>query len=97
MVVSTAVQENFGIAVMEAIHAGCMPLLPRRLVYPELIPPELRDRCLYEDPDDLIERLVQELQSPGTERDRWRRIAARHAWPRVIDAYDALFETVARA
>ena len=97
VVVSTAVQENFGIAVMEAVHAGCMPLLPRRLVYPELIPQELHDRCLYENPDDLVERLARELQSPATEPDRWRRIAARHAWPRVIDAYDELFETVARA
>ena len=97
VVVSTAVQENFGIAVMEAIHAGCTPLLPRRLVYPELIPRELHGRCLYDDRDDLVERLVRELQSPGTERDRWQRIAAGHAWPRVIDAYDDLFETVARA
>ena len=97
VVVSTAVQENFGLAVMEAIHAGCMPLLPRRLVYPELIPQELHDRCLYDDPDDLVERLVRELQSPRIERDRWRWIAAPHAWPRVIDAYDELFETVARA
>ena len=97
VVVSTAVQENFGIAVMEAIHAGCMPLLPRRLVYPELIPRELHGRCLYDDPDDLVERLVRELRSAGTERDRWRRIAAPHAWPRVIDAYDELFEIVARA
>ena len=52
VVISTAMQENFGIAVMEAIHAGCMPLLPRRLVYPELIPPEHHDRCLYDGPDD---------------------------------------------
>ena len=97
VVVSTALQENFGIAVMEAIHAGCMPLLPRRLVYPELIPPELHDHCLYNDREDLIERLVRELQSPDIERDRYRQIAVRHAWPRVIDAYDELFETVARA
>ena len=97
VVVSTAVQENFGIAVMEAIHAGCMPLLPRRLVYPELIPREHHERCLYDGPDDLVERLARELQSPGTEGDGWRWIAARHAWPRVIDAYDELFETVARA
>ena len=97
VVVSTAVQENFGIAVMEAIHAGCMPLLPRRLVYPELIPPELHDRCLYEDSAGLIDRLARELQAPSAERGRWRRIAARHAWPLVIDGYDDLFETVARA
>ncbi|TVQ29572.1 MAG: DUF3524 domain-containing protein, partial [Spirochaetaceae bacterium] len=31
IVVSTAIQENFGIAVMEAIAAGCAPILPDRL------------------------------------------------------------------
>ena len=96
VVVSTAVQENFGIAVMEAVHAGCLPLAPRRLVYPELIPPELHDRCLYEDAAGLIERLARELQAPPAERGRWRRIAARYAWPRLIGAYDDLFETTAR-
>ena len=95
IVVSTALQENFGIAVMEAIHAGCVPLLPRRLVYPELIPAELHDRCLYEDAAGLVERLTRELQAPSTDRARWRQIAARYAWPRVIDAYDDLFETTA--
>ena len=97
IVVSTALQENFGIAVMEAIHAGCVPLLPRRLVYPELIPAELHDRCLYEDAAGLVERLIRELQAPPSDRARWRQVAARYAWPRVIDAYDDLLETTARA
>ena len=97
IVVSTALQENFGIAVMEAVHAGCIPLLPRRLVYPELIPPELHDRCLYEDAAGLIERLTRELQAPPTDRAQWRQVAARYAWPRLIDAYDDLFETTAGA
>ena len=97
VVVSTALQENFGIAVMEAVHAGCAPLLPRRLVYPELIPPELHERCLYEDAAGLVDRLTRELQSPPAGRSRWRRIAGRYAWPRVIDGYDELFGAVARA
>ena len=43
LVVSTARQENQGLAVAEAVWAGCRPLLPRALVYPELYP----DECLY--------------------------------------------------
>ncbi len=35
--VSTANHEFFGIAAAEAIAAGCLPLLPNRLAYPELL------------------------------------------------------------
>ena len=39
---STARHEFFGIAVVEAIACGCLPWLPDRLSYPELVPQELR-------------------------------------------------------
>ena len=38
-VLSTAVHEFFGVAVVEALLAGCLPWLPDRLSYPELLPP----------------------------------------------------------
>ena len=37
-VCSTARHEFFGIAVVEALLAGCLPWLPERLSYPELLP-----------------------------------------------------------
>ncbi len=36
VVVSTAQHEFFGISVVEAAAAGCRPVLPRRLAYPEI-------------------------------------------------------------
>lgn len=36
VVVSYALQENFGFGVAEAAYLGCTPVLPNRLVYPEL-------------------------------------------------------------
>jgi glycosyltransferase involved in cell wall biosynthesis len=61
VVVSTAEQENFGMSIVEAVRLGCRPLLPARLSYPELIPPDLHAACFYRDQEDLIERLSAAL------------------------------------
>ena len=53
VVVSTALQEFFGVAVLEAVRAGCFPMVPNRLVYPELYP----STCLYEE-GTLVDKLV---------------------------------------
>jgi glycosyltransferase involved in cell wall biosynthesis len=58
-VVSTAIQENFGIAVVEAMLAGCAPILPHRLSYPEITPEWLHERILYDTDTDLAERMAK--------------------------------------
>ncbi|TWT57197.1 GDP-mannose:cellobiosyl-diphosphopolyprenol alpha-mannosyltransferase [Thalassoglobus neptunius] len=37
LIVSTAIHEFFGIAAVEAMSAGCLPVFPNRLSYPELV------------------------------------------------------------
>jgi glycosyltransferase involved in cell wall biosynthesis len=51
-VLSTATHEFFGIAVVEAMLAGCLPWLPNRLSYPELLPTEARDLSPAKPPQD---------------------------------------------
>ena len=65
VVVSTAIQENFGIAIVEAMLAGCQPLLPNRLSYPELIPPPLYHKCLYPTDEALQGHLRRLLDGHG--------------------------------
>ena len=102
IVVSTAVHEFFGIAIMEAIYCGCHPLLPDRLSYPELIPeslhrPLLHAPVLYEDEEELYQRLYDLLT--GEERPlpltSLRSIPERLDWNQHVRSYDDLLEEAA--
>jgi glycosyltransferase involved in cell wall biosynthesis len=68
VVVSTALHEFFGIAIVEAIYCGCFPVLPRRLSYPEIIPSEYHKECLYGTFEGLVERLQRCLTRPSFAR-----------------------------
>lgn len=96
IVVSCAVQEFFGISVIEAMYCGCTPILPRRLSYPELLPADLHARCLYDDHASLVAQLAAAMDDlPNLPREGVRSIAARYDWYALAPEYDALFERVA--
>jgi glycosyltransferase involved in cell wall biosynthesis len=91
IVLSTAIHEFFGVSVVEAIYRGCLPVLPRRLSYPELLPPELHERCLYDDFAGLLARLRSAIAEPAAP-STLREAMARFDWSLQAPAYDALME-----
>ena len=75
-VLSTARHEYFGIAVAEALLAGCLPWLPPRLSYPELLPPDAQGLSPQKPPADrqgVIARIRAHLE-PALAPNAVRRI-----------------------
>ena len=97
--VSTAIQENFGISMVEAMRYGCLPLLPHRLAYPEVLPREFHADFLYRDDADLVNKLATLLRHPqrfACHRPVLAGMMARHAWPVMVDRYDRELERLSR-
>lgn len=84
IVVSTARHEFFGLAVLEAVRAGCRPLVPRRLVYPELFPRE----ALYDD-HELGHRLGALLGQGALPRQQALELTERFSWQQLLPRFDA--------
>ncbi|HSH12837.1 MAG TPA: DUF3524 domain-containing protein [Desulfurivibrionaceae bacterium] len=82
LVVSTANHEFFGIAVIEAVRAGCRPLLPQRLAYPELFPEEY----LY-GPGELAGRLSAALAAGRLPDPEAHRLTERFSWSSLVESY----------
>lgn len=97
LTVSTARHEFFGISILEAIAAGAFPLLPRRLSYPEVIPAEFHDHCLYGDHGELQERAFRVLSDPASVADKLPKLAGRvrkYSWDVVGPRYDQALEAL---
>lgn len=89
--VSTALNEFFGLAMIEACYAGCTPVVPDRLAYPEIYPDHFR----YRDREHLVamlRSLVLERPAPGAARE----LAERYTIGQLKERYATLIEETAR-
>ncbi len=84
MVVSTAKHEFFGMAILEAVRAGCRPVLPRRLSYPELFPEDY----LY-DEDDFSERLKEAVKKERLSLEASIELTKSVSWEELVPAYES--------
>jgi glycosyltransferase involved in cell wall biosynthesis len=97
IVVSTARQEYFGIAITEAIYCGAFPVLPDRLVYPERLPEDVHERCLYRDLGGLIGRVRWAVEQRDDAAALARSLRPRmeaYEWQTLAPRYDAGLSTL---
>ncbi len=92
----TSNQEFFGASLMEALYCETLPILPRRLTYPELVGDDRFPGHFYSGRDGLEERLGGHLLSfRETDRRPFREIAAYYDWERMAPIYDDSMEGLA--
>jgi glycosyltransferase involved in cell wall biosynthesis len=91
IVVSAAIQEFFGISIVEAIAAGAVPVLPDRLSYPELIPEEYHEAVLYPEGGlgTALEPVLTELSGARNRIEGLRVAMGRFDWQQMAPRYDA--------
>ncbi|HHH50317.1 MAG TPA: DUF3524 domain-containing protein [Saprospiraceae bacterium] len=92
----TSVQDFFGASIVEAIYAGCIPLLPRRLAYPEHIPTALHSKYLYEREEDFYPRLKALITNFYEKEKELPNHVLRYDWRTLVPVYDAAFKVISQ-
>lgn len=96
IVISTTRHEFFGVGMVEAMAAGCIPIAPRRYNYPALVPPEMHERLLFDSEADLRTKLRELLTGPLPARERLQLAAARFGWEVVGPYWQEALAALAR-
>jgi glycosyltransferase involved in cell wall biosynthesis len=98
IVVSTSNQENFGMSIIEASMMGCIPLLPEKLSYPEILPEKFHQLCLYKNKYDLVDKLTRIIKNADTDIDTRIEISKsmnQFLWENLIEKYDMTLKNLA--
>jgi glycosyltransferase involved in cell wall biosynthesis len=99
LAITTSIQENFGYSVLEAIYAGCVPVLPDRLSYPEIISKKFYKNVLHKNFSSMYKKVKNYLLNPHLLNENWIKELRNHAeqfsWENMISEYDHILENLA--
>lgn len=90
IVVSCADHEFFGVGVAEAVAAGCLPVLPNGLSYPEVIDSRWHEAVLYERGSfgTALADAVETVAARRRPHEGLARTMDRFAWPTIAAHLD---------
>lgn len=84
----TSKQDFFGISVVESVYYGAVPVLPRRLAYPDYVSPEEYADLYYDHPREAVDILSRILSESTVPQRDLRALVEPFAWDVVVDKYD---------
>jgi hypothetical protein len=84
--------------VVEAVRYGCIPLLPDRLSYREILPSAFHEDFLYKDQTELVEKLCFFILNYSQLTEKQQHLSdamKRFAWGNMIHQYDEILKNLA--
>ena len=88
-------QDFFGGSVVESIYCDTYPILPNRLTYPELLPEELHNNHLYDNENELYDKVKDcILNINKIRKTKIRNEFIKYDWTIMCPVYDKLFSSI---
>lgn len=90
----TSHQDFFGGSVVEASYCNCIPLLPKRLAYPEHFPSFMHPSLFYEE-NDFVNKLQRLILDVNVIRNQnTQKFVSHYDWNKMISIYDKKLEDI---
>ncbi len=83
----TSHHDFFGTSIVQAIYSGCVPLLPKRLSYPELVPIKKYPGNFYSDQEDFMKKLEDIVLNPENYPSPSEAVT-KFDWSNIISEYN---------
>ena len=99
LVISTALHDFQGLGVLEGVAAGCLPVVPDRLAYPEFFPEEFRYSSFEDDEEREVQELAGRLEELCRDPEETRKLSVPNlehlSWRKLGDRYRKVIKEVA--